>query len=240
MENIIEDMHGQAWEVIEAYNALPDLTVCRGYPVAGPRSGPFQVIDTPELVAYLWRVSMQDAMRTLPIGESALRRIRQRHGITRDAQRMAAAARDRESLEAKPVAPITPNADHHDSSASYAAALVNDLSRHMSRTTIGRRTGIDYTRLLALADGAAMTYPEQFTLERLRDGERLDWMRRDDEPPAPADVVILRESAGLSKRQAADTVFADIKSWRAWEEGRTPMPLAKWTLFQYRCRDLNP
>lgn len=232
------DTTSRTWHVEYTEPTGAGIDVHYGYPADAPRTGPPRVADTPELVSYLWRVSMQDAMRTLPIGESALRRIRQRHGITRDAQRMAAAARDREALEAKSVAPITPNADHHDATPAYAAALVNDLSRHMSRTAIGRRTGIDYTRLLALADGTAMTYPEQFTLERLRDGECLDWMRRDDEPPAPGDVATLRESAGLSRRQAADAVFADIKSWRAWEEGRTPMPLAKWVLFRYRCRDL--
>ncbi|SOC56451.1 hypothetical protein SAMN05421509_10747 [Chromohalobacter canadensis] len=233
------DTAGRAWHIEHTEPTGAGIDVHYGYPADAPRTGPPRVADTPELVAYLWRVSMQDAMRTLPIGEGALRRIRQRHGITRDAQRMAASARERDALAAKPAALITPNADHHDATPSYAAALVNDLSRTLSRAAIGRRAGIDYTRVLELAAGAAMTYPEQFTLERLRAGERLDWMRRDDAPPTPGDVAMLREGVGLSKRQAADAVFADIKSWRAWEEGKTPMPLAKWALFQYRCRDLR-
>lgn len=235
----IPDTAGLAWHVEHTEPTTAGIDVHYGYPADDARSGPARIIDTPELVAYLWRVSMQDAARTLPIGETALRRIRQLHGITRDAQRVAAALRDREAIEAKATAPITPNAQQHDATPGYSAALINDLSRHMSRTAIGLRTGIDYMRILELADGAAMTYPEQFILERLREGERLDWMRCDDAAPSPDDVTALRESVGLSKRQAADAVFSDIKSWRAWESGETPMPLAKWALFQYRCRDLR-
>lgn len=44
-----------------------------------------------------------------------------------------------------------------------------------------------------------------------------------------------RLSAGLSRQDAAQLVYASARTWDAWESGLRPMPRARWELFLLKC-----
>jgi DNA-binding XRE family transcriptional regulator len=63
--------------------------------------------------------------------------------------------------------------------------------------------------------------------------------------PKPAQVRELRDSAGLTQKQASELVYADLRTWQRWEEEGTDsarkMNPATWELFtaKLKIRDLR-
>lgn len=61
-------------------------------------------------------------------------------------------------------------------------------------------------------------------------------MAAHEKPPAPAgdEIRQARESAGISRAEAARMVHVTERLWRYWEAGTYRMPLAAWELFQLK------
>lgn len=51
------------------------------------------------------------------------------------------------------------------------------------------------------------------------------------EIPLSHQVKDRRAAAGLTQEQAAGLVYAAIRTWEDWEQGKTPMRPAQWELF---------
>lgn len=48
----------------------------------------------------------------------------------------------------------------------------------------------------------------------------------------------VRKARGdLTQEQAAALVYTSVRSWYKWENGKAPMPLALWELFQIKVKD---
>ncbi len=51
--------------------------------------------------------------------------------------------------------------------------------------------------------------------------------------PTPAEILAIRQAAGLTQEQAAARVFApSYRTWQNWERGVRTMPVAIWELWK--------
>lgn len=51
--------------------------------------------------------------------------------------------------------------------------------------------------------------------------------------PTPAEILAIRQAAGLTQEQAAHRVYAtSYRTWQDWERGVRQMPMAIWELWQ--------
>jgi putative transcriptional regulator len=55
--------------------------------------------------------------------------------------------------------------------------------------------------------------------------------------PTPAEIRAARAAAGLSQREAAELVWAKLRTWQHWEAGTRTMHPAIWWAFQRRNRE---
>ena len=52
--------------------------------------------------------------------------------------------------------------------------------------------------------------------------------------PTPAQIVALRDKAGLTQTQAAAVVFTTLRNWQQWEGGERRMHPAFYELFRMK------
>lgn len=52
--------------------------------------------------------------------------------------------------------------------------------------------------------------------------------------PKPEDVRAAREAAGLTQTQAAETIYATLRSWQDWESGERRMHPGLFELFELK------
>lgn len=59
--------------------------------------------------------------------------------------------------------------------------------------------------------------------------------------PTPADILAARQTAGLTRAQAARASYAAVRTWHQWETGKRRMPVASWMTFLHRtnARDMS-
>lgn len=51
--------------------------------------------------------------------------------------------------------------------------------------------------------------------------------------PTPAEILAIRQAAGLTQEQAAARVYASsYRTWQDWERGVRTMPVAIWELWK--------
>lgn len=53
-----------------------------------------------------------------------------------------------------------------------------------------------------------------------------------DKVPKGAEIRKLRESAGITQTQAAESMFVTLRTWQHWEAGNHKMRILMWVLFQ--------
>ena len=61
------------------------------------------------------------------------------------------------------------------------------------------------------------------------------WFLMTNKPqsPTPAEILAIRQAAGLTQEQAAFRVYAtSYRTWQDWERGVRQMPVAIWKLWQ--------
>ncbi|MCA8003520.1 helix-turn-helix domain-containing protein [Burkholderia metallica] len=54
------------------------------------------------------------------------------------------------------------------------------------------------------------------------------------EIPAEEEIVLVRNAAGLTQREAAALVHTTMRTWRSWEAGERRMHPAIWELFHLK------
>jgi len=54
--------------------------------------------------------------------------------------------------------------------------------------------------------------------------------------PTPQQIKSVRLSVGLTQTQAADLVYAGLRTWQQWEKGDRGMHKAFWALFNVRIK----
>ena len=57
--------------------------------------------------------------------------------------------------------------------------------------------------------------------------------------PTPAQIKVLRASAGLTQTQAGELVYAALRSYQHWEDGDRDMSAAAWELFKINVDELR-
>lgn len=57
--------------------------------------------------------------------------------------------------------------------------------------------------------------------------------------PRPAEIVALRESAGLTQTQAAELIYCSLRGWQDWESGARRMHPAFWELFRHKLAQVT-
>lgn len=55
--------------------------------------------------------------------------------------------------------------------------------------------------------------------------------------PKPAELLRVREAAGLTQTEAAGILGMTLNAWQRWESGERPMSPALWDLFQRRLNE---
>ena len=68
-------------------------------------------------------------------------------------------------------------------------------------------------------------------------------MKKSDEgkqkrPPTPAEIVSIRNAAGLTQEEAANLIYKTRQSWINWETGILKMNLANFELFCFKTKTL--
>lgn len=57
--------------------------------------------------------------------------------------------------------------------------------------------------------------------------------------PAPDDIRMARQCAGMTQERAAAIVYATRRAWQEWEGGRRAMHPALWEYWQIKVADGN-
>ena len=52
--------------------------------------------------------------------------------------------------------------------------------------------------------------------------------------PNPAEIIVARESAGLSQEKAAKLIYSALRTWQHWEAGDRRMHPGLWELFNIK------
>lgn len=52
--------------------------------------------------------------------------------------------------------------------------------------------------------------------------------------PAPDDIRMARQCAGLTQQEAAKMIYATSRAWQEWEGGRRAMHPAMWEYWQHK------
>lgn len=55
-------------------------------------------------------------------------------------------------------------------------------------------------------------------------------------PPLPAVIRTARKAAGLTQKQAAETVSVSLSTWGKWEAGTHRMPVSTFEMFLIKTR----
>lgn len=57
--------------------------------------------------------------------------------------------------------------------------------------------------------------------------------------PRPAEIVRAREAAGLTQTEAAELIFASLRTWQDWEGGQRRMYASDWELFRVKVKAMK-